>query len=90
MTRRVKYTAICNEWKLINNLQIESDTFCASGLIVMGFLLWGEGSGKQDLRVVGGWGFLFQVFERLFFGGKPTGDFRVIILMIETMYKRQV
>ena len=31
---------------------IESDDFCASGLVVMGFLLWEEGSGKQDLRVV--------------------------------------
>ena len=25
-----------------------------------------------------------------FFGGKPSGDFRVIILKIKTMYKRQV
>ena len=95
MTKRVKYTAICKEWKLIdlhllrpwstckvlisyadvssavwhelydhpNNLQIESDAFCASGL-VMGFLLWEDGSGKQDLRVVVGWSFLFQVFVR--------------------------
>ena len=37
-----------------NNLKIESDAFCASGLFVMGFVLWEEGSGKQDLRVVGG------------------------------------
>ena len=37
-----------------NNLQIESDAFCASGLAVMEFLLWEEGSGKQDLRVVVG------------------------------------
>ena len=37
-----------------NNLQIESDAFCASGLVVMRFLLWEEGSGKQDLRVVVG------------------------------------
>ena len=29
--------------------KIESDAFFASGL-VMGFLLWEEGSGKQDLR----------------------------------------
>ena len=29
----------------------------------MGFLLWDEGLGKQDLRVVVGWSFLFQVFE---------------------------
>ena len=28
----------------------------------MGFLLWEEGSGKQDLRVVIDWSFLFQVF----------------------------
>ena len=42
-----------------NNLQIESDAFCASGL-VMGFLLWGKGSGKQDLRVVGGGAFFFR------------------------------
>ena len=94
MTKRVKYTAICKEWKLINlhllrpwstckvwisyadvssavwhelydhpnNLQIEFDAFCASGVVVMGFLLWKEGSGKQDLRVVEGWGFLCQVF----------------------------
>ena len=47
-----------------NNLQIESDAFCASGLVVMGFLLWEEGSGKQDLRVVEGWGLLCQVLER--------------------------
>ena len=83
MTKRVKYTTICKEWKLINthlcpwrtwkvwisyadvskavlhelyyhpnNLQIESDAFFASGLVVIGFLLWEEGSGKQDLRVV--------------------------------------
>ena len=84
MTKRVKYTAICKEWKLIdlhllrpwstckvrvsdadvssdvwhelydhpNYLQIESDAFCASGIVVMGFLLWEEASGKQDLRVV--------------------------------------
>ena len=37
-----------------NNLEIESDAFCASGLVVMGFLLWEEGTGKQDLRVVEG------------------------------------
>ena len=37
-----------------NNLKIESDAFCASGLVVMGFLLWEKGSGKQDLRVVVG------------------------------------
>ena len=37
-----------------NNLEIESDASCASGLVVMGFLLWEEGSGKQDLRVVEG------------------------------------
>ena len=30
----------------------------------MRFLLWKEGSGKQDLRVVEGWSFLCQVFER--------------------------
>ena len=84
MTKRVKYTATCKEWKLINSfffthgvlvrfeflmptflqlfamrfmiiqLEIESDAFCASGLVVMGFLLWEEGSGKQDLRVVEG------------------------------------
>ena len=30
----------------------------------MGFLRWKEGSGKQDLRVVEGWSFLCQVFER--------------------------
>ena len=35
-----------------NTLQIESDPFCASGLVVMRFFLWEEGSGKQDLRVV--------------------------------------
>ena len=35
-----------------NYLQIESDAFCASGIVVMGFLLWEEASGKQDLRVV--------------------------------------
>ena len=96
MTKRVKYTAICKEWKLINlhllrpwstckvwisyadvssavcheiydhpnNLEIESDAFCASDLVVMGFLLWEEGSGKQDLRVVKGWGFHCHVFER--------------------------
>ena len=45
-------------------LQIESDAFCPSGLVVMGFLLWEEGSGKQDLSVVEGRGFLCQVFER--------------------------
>ena len=27
-----------------------SDAFCASGLVVMGFLLWEKGSGMQDLR----------------------------------------
>ena len=37
-----------------NSLKIESDAFCASGLFVMGFVLWEEGSGKQDLRVVVG------------------------------------
>ena len=96
MTKRVKYTAICKERKLINlhllrpwsnfkvwisyadissadwhklydhpnNFQIDSDALSASGLVVMVFLLWEEGSGKQDLRVVVGWGFLCQVFER--------------------------
>ena len=86
MTKRVKCTVICKEWKLINlhllrpwstckvwisyadvssavwhelydhpnNLQIESDAFCASGLVVMGFLPWEEGSGKQNLRGGGG------------------------------------
>ena len=47
-----------------SNLRFESDAFCASGLAVMGFLVWEERSEKQDLRVVVGWGFLFQVFER--------------------------
>ena len=28
----------------------------------MGFLLWEEGSGKQDLRVMERWGFLCQIF----------------------------
>ena len=95
MTKRVKYTEIWKEWKLIyphllrpwstckiwfeisyadfvssavwhkhcdhpSNLRFESDAFCASGLVVMGFLVWEERSGKQDLRVVVGWGFLFQ------------------------------
>ena len=80
MTKRVKYTAICKEWKLINlHLRFDLlmptfpqlfgmsfmiirviyklnllDAFCASGLVLMGFLLWEEGSGKQDLRVVEG------------------------------------
>ena len=93
MTKIVKYTAICKEWKLIslhllrpwstckvwisyadissavwhelydhpNNLQTESDALSASGLVVTGFLLWEEGSGKQDLRVVGWWGEAFFV-----------------------------
>ena len=39
-----------------NNLKIETDAFCASGLVVMGFLTWEEGSGKQDLMVVVGLG----------------------------------
>ena len=47
--------AVCHErYDHPNNLQIEFDGFYASGLIVMGFLLWEEGSGKQDLRVVEG------------------------------------
>ena len=51
-------SAVCHElYDHPNNLQIESDAFCASGLVVMGFPLWEEGSGKQDLRVVVGWGF---------------------------------
>ena len=37
-----------------NNIKIESEAFCASGLVVIGFLLWEEGSGKQDLREVVG------------------------------------
>ena len=57
-------SSVCHEhYDHPNNLQIESDAFCASGL-VMGFLLWGERSGKQDLRVVVGWNFVFQVFVR--------------------------
>ena len=92
MTKRVKYTAICKEWKLINlhllrpwstckvwisyadvssavwhelydhpnNLQIESDAFCALGPVVKGFLLWEKESGKQDLSVVEGCDFLVR------------------------------
>ena len=59
-------SAVCHEhYDHPNNLKIESDAFCASGLVVVWFILWGKGSGKQDLRVVMGWSFLFQVFERL-------------------------
>ena len=55
---------VCHEhYDHPNNLQIESDVFCASGL-VMGFLLWEKGAGKEDLRVVAGWSFLFQDFVR--------------------------
>ena len=49
MTKRVKYTAICKGWKLINphllRPRSESDAFCALVLVVMEFLLWKEGSG---------------------------------------------
>ena len=48
-------SALCHEpYDHPNNLQIESDACCASGLVVMGFLRWEEGSGKQDLGVVEG------------------------------------
>ena len=48
-------SAVCHKhYDHPNNLKIESDAFCASGLFVMGFVLWEEGSGKQDLRVVVG------------------------------------
>ena len=53
-------SSVCHEhYDHPNNLQIESDAFCASGL-VMGFLLWEEGSGKQDLRVVVWRSFFFK------------------------------
>ena len=40
-------SAVCHElYDHPNNLQIESDGFCGSGLVVMGFVLWEEGSGK--------------------------------------------
>jgi len=46
---------VCHElYDDLNNLRIESDAFCASGLVMMGFLLWKEGSGKQESRVVKG------------------------------------
>ena len=40
-------------------LQIACDAFCLSG-----FLLWKEGSGNKDLRLVVPLNFLFQVFVR--------------------------
>ena len=46
-----------------NNLQIECNAFCVSGHVIR-FLLWEEGSGNKDLRVVVQWNFLFQVFVR--------------------------
>ena len=39
---------------IIQMIKNESNVFCASRLVVMGVLLWEEGSGKQDLRVVVG------------------------------------
>ena len=48
-------SAVCHElYDHPNNLRIESDAFCASGLVVMEFLLWEEGLGKQDLSLVEG------------------------------------
>ena len=48
-------SAVCHElYNHPTNLQIDSDAFCASGLVVMGFLLWEEGTEKQDLGVDGG------------------------------------
>ena len=54
-------SAVCHElYDHPNNLQIESDAFCASGPVVKGFLLWEEESGKQDLSVVEGCDFLVR------------------------------
>ena len=46
-------SAVCHElYDNPVNLKSQSDAFCALGLVVMGLLLWEEGSGKQDLRTV--------------------------------------
>ena len=78
-------SAVCHElYDHPNNLQIESDAFCASGPVVKGFLLWEEESGKQDLSVVEGCDFLVR-FEFLM----PTFPqlFGMSFMIIQIIYK---